>query len=124
MAPAYGAVFGEIDNDLSQRSKRDRDTEPDLIQNQNILRKISTTKNFGGPDLDVIEFSNFGGSGLGMIDFSNFGGIGIGLIEFLVFRGIFGIATSGLALIEFSGFGGSDSGVILNFRISVDRIWM
>ena len=45
MAPAYGAVFGEIDNDLSQRSKRDRDTEPDLIQNQNILRKISTTKN-------------------------------------------------------------------------------
>ena len=59
-----------------------------------------------------------------MIDFSNFGGIGIGLIEFLVFRGIFGIATSGLALIEFSGFGGSDSGVILNFRISVDRIWM
>ena len=30
---------------ISQRSKRDRDTEPDLIRNQNILRKISTTKN-------------------------------------------------------------------------------
>merc|ERR1711959_208380 len=29
----------------SQRSKRDRDTEPDLIRNQDILRKISTTKN-------------------------------------------------------------------------------
>ena len=30
---------------ISQRSKRDRDTEPDLIRNQDILRKISTTKN-------------------------------------------------------------------------------
>ena len=29
---------------ISQRSKRDRDTEPDLIRNQDILRKISTTK--------------------------------------------------------------------------------
>merc|ERR1712188_336120 len=28
----------------SQRSKRDRDTEPDLIRNQDTLRKISTTK--------------------------------------------------------------------------------
>jgi hypothetical protein len=30
---------------ISQKSKRDRDTEPDLIRNQNIFRKIST-KNF------------------------------------------------------------------------------
>ena len=29
---------------ISQRSKRDRDTEPDLIRNQDTLRKISTTK--------------------------------------------------------------------------------
>ena len=29
---------------ISQRSRRDRDTEPDLIRNQDILRKISTTK--------------------------------------------------------------------------------
>merc|ERR1711916_191506 len=29
---------------ISQRSKRDRDTEPDLIRNQDTLRKIPTTK--------------------------------------------------------------------------------
>ena len=44
MAP--GAVRrSEGSTTISQRSKRDRDTEPDLIRNQDILRKISTTKN-------------------------------------------------------------------------------
>mgnify|MGYP006883897117 CR=1 FL=1 len=44
MAP--GAVRrSEGSTTTSQRSKRDRDTEPDLIRNQDILRKISTTKN-------------------------------------------------------------------------------
>ena len=43
MAP--GAVRrSEGSTTISQRSKRDRDTEPDLIRNQDILRKISTTK--------------------------------------------------------------------------------
>ena len=43
MAP--GAVRrSEGSTTTSQRSKRDRDTEPDLIRNQDILRKISTTK--------------------------------------------------------------------------------
>ena len=45
-APACGAAFGGIDNDQPEikSEKRDRDTEPDLIRNQDILRKISTTK--------------------------------------------------------------------------------
>ena len=43
MAP--GAVRrSEGSTTISQRSKRDRNTEPDLIRNQDILRKISTTK--------------------------------------------------------------------------------
>merc|ERR1711912_142713 len=48
MGMAPGTVRrSEGSTTTSQRSKRDRDTEPDLIRNQDILRKISTTKNLG-----------------------------------------------------------------------------